>query len=167
MQHPASVNRFSMSVTPSSDNRLPHPHLHTIRPKQAFSKTTSSSHNGSLCPNLQPPTPPVLPVNLEPKFTIPSTFGGKYVLRGQMEASSLYRCINTETLQEYVCTVSVESDRQRTKNCAYRPKRYFTTVFHNTRARKKRTYIARDRYSLHVRFSVSSSLNVRLLLLIF
>lgn len=90
-------------------------HHARIKQQQTFEKppdvTNSSSPSivggirGILSPNLQPPTPPILSSNQEPLISLPSTFGEKYVLLHQVEASNLYRCIHKDTAEEYVCKV--------------------------------------------------------------
>lgn len=42
----------------------------------------------------------------QPPLLTNSEFGGKYVILEPLEASSLYMCIDKETLQEFVCKVS-------------------------------------------------------------
>ena len=43
----------------------------------------------------------------QPPLLTNSEFGGKYVIMEPLEASSLYMCIDKETLQEFVCKVKV------------------------------------------------------------
>src|SRR5206468_980549 len=110
----------SMSVKSSPRIRPLRLDLHHARIKQQQQQTfekppdvLSSSPSvvggirGNLSPNLQPPNPPILSSNQEPLISLPSTFGEKYVLLHQIEASNLYRCINRDTADEYVCKVSI------------------------------------------------------------
>lgn len=41
----------------------------------------------------------------QPQLLTNTEFGGKYVILEPLEASSLYTCIDKETLKEYVCKV--------------------------------------------------------------
>lgn len=91
-----------MNISP----RPPPLNLNKARLKQGqnldkWPKNGNSS--GSLSPNLQPASPPTFPVNNE-QF-VPSRIGN-YVILNQIEASTLFRCINSVTLQECVCKVS-------------------------------------------------------------
>ncbi|XP_076326339.1 tribbles homolog 2-like [Tachypleus tridentatus] len=78
--------------------------LYDARRKQAssFEKTTEIRSVGSLSPNLQPPTPPIFSATNEPFAT---SRVGSYLLLGQQEGSTLYRCVNVQTHEEFVCKV--------------------------------------------------------------
>ncbi|XP_013790592.1 tribbles homolog 2-like [Limulus polyphemus] len=70
---------------------------------------------GSLSPNLQPPTPPILP-NTQDPFTASAI--GNYILLEQFDGSTLYRCINVKTNEEYICKV-VPNDRYQKTVAGY------------------------------------------------
>ncbi|XP_076361728.1 tribbles homolog 2-like [Tachypleus tridentatus] len=84
--------------------RRPSLNLHTARQKeeQNSDKNTESWVGGSLSPNLQPPTPPVYPDTNEPFTTCRI---GYYLLLGQQEGSTFYRCIHIQTQEEFICKV--------------------------------------------------------------
>jgi tribbles-like protein len=105
--------KSSTSIGSTSKGRLPRLNLHNalIKQRQTFDKSLSSSpsillsSNGTLSPNLQPPTPPIIATNQNPHICLPSSFGDKYILVEQIEASNLYKCIDTKTHNEFCCKI--------------------------------------------------------------
>ena len=63
------------------------------------------SQKSSLSPNLQPPSPPVLAPGLSSSVNLPLSFGDKYILVEQFETSNLFRCVDTQTTEEFCCKV--------------------------------------------------------------
>jgi hypothetical protein len=101
------------SISSTSKGRLPRLNIHNalIKQRQTFDKSLSSSpsillsSSSTLSPNLQPPTPPIIPTNQNPNICLPSSFGDKYILVEQIETSNLYKCIDTKTHNEFCCKV--------------------------------------------------------------
>ncbi|XP_076349823.1 tribbles homolog 2-like [Tachypleus tridentatus] len=86
------------------NSRLPRLNLYDARRKQlrSFEKSPDNGSGGSLSPNLQLPTPPICPNVTEP-FTTSRI--SSYLLLGQQEGSTLYRCIHMLTQEEFVCKI--------------------------------------------------------------
>lgn len=80
-----------------------------LKQQQTFDKSWPQclSPNGSLSPNLQPPTPPILSINQKPTVELPSIFADKYIITEQIETSNLYKCIDKNTCSEFCCKVSI------------------------------------------------------------
>lgn len=64
-------------------------------------KSDGGLTTGHLSPNLQPASLPTLP-----QFPPASLVGDKYLMLEQVEGTTLCRCINVHTHEEFVCKVS-------------------------------------------------------------
>ncbi|PSN29046.1 hypothetical protein C0J52_26529 [Blattella germanica] len=79
------------------------PYFHRQQPQSPPPIQQTACAN-QLCPNLQPssPLPCVSPVN---KQFNASLVGDKYLMLEILEGSTLHRCVNVHTQEEYVCKV--------------------------------------------------------------
>lgn len=90
--------------------RPPRLDLTSDKRNQSMTDQNVWSQKSSLSPNIQTPSPPILVPSVASSVTLPISFGDKYILVEQLEASNLYRCLDTQTHEELCCKVCLTFD---------------------------------------------------------
>ena len=97
------MSHRSESTAPT--RQRPRLDLRSDKSRQSMTVRKLWSQKSSLSPNLQPPSPPVLVPGVTTSVSLPLSFGDKYMLVSQFETSNLFRCVDTQTTDEFCCKV--------------------------------------------------------------